>query len=49
MCSGTCFTRECVQALMKTADKVLIGGAMAYCFLRAAGHSVGDSPCFADE
>ena len=38
-----------IQALMKTADKVLIGGAMAYCFLRAAGHSVGDSPCFADE
>lgn len=30
-----------IQNLLKTADKILIGGALAFLFLKAAGHSVG--------
>ncbi len=32
-----------VDALMAKCDALLIGGAMAYTFLKAAGHDVGDS------
>jgi phosphoglycerate kinase len=32
-----------IQALLKRADSVLIGGAMAYTFLKAQGHSIGKS------
>lgn len=34
---------EVIQNLMKVVDKLLIGGAMAYTFLRARGESVGKS------
>jgi len=32
-----------IQALLKRADSVLIGGAMAYTFLKSQGHSIGKS------
>lgn len=32
-----------ITNLMKTADHILIGGAMAYTFVKALGHEVGDS------
>ncbi len=32
-----------VEALLQKADKVLVGGAMAFSFLAAAGHATGDS------
>ncbi len=32
-----------LDAFLKTADHVLIGGAMAYPFLRAQGHGIGNS------
>ncbi len=32
-----------VRALVARADEVIVGGGMAYTFLAAAGHSVGDS------
>jgi len=32
-----------IQALLKRADSVLIGGAMAYTFLKAQGHPIGKS------
>ena len=32
-----------ITNLMKTADHILIGGAMAYTFIKALGHEVGDS------
>lgn len=32
-----------IQALLKRADSVLIGGAMAYTFLKAQGHAIGKS------
>jgi phosphoglycerate kinase len=32
-----------VEALLEKADKVLVGGAMAFSFLAAAGHTTGDS------
>ena len=34
---------ELIQSLMARADKILIGGAMAYTFLRACGVDTGDS------
>ena len=34
---------EVIQNLMKVVDKLLIGGAMAYTFLRARGESTGKS------
>jgi phosphoglycerate kinase len=37
-----------IEAFQKVADQILIGGAMAYPFLRAQGHEIGDSLC-ADE
>ena len=32
-----------IEHLMTKVDMILIGGAMAYTFLKAAGHSIGDS------
>ena len=32
-----------IQALLKRADTLLIGGAMAYTFLKAQGNTIGDS------
>ena len=37
-----------IEAFQKVADKILIGGAMCFPFLKALGHSIGDSLC-ADE
>jgi phosphoglycerate kinase len=37
-----------IERFLKTADTVIIGGAMCFPFLAAQGHSVGDSLC-ADE
>jgi phosphoglycerate kinase len=37
-----------IQAFREVADQILIGGAMCFPFLRAQGHSVGNSLC-ADE
>jgi phosphoglycerate kinase len=34
-----------IEALLISVDKLLIGGAMAYPFLKAQGHSVGTSLC----
>lgn len=34
-----------IDALLVSVDKLLIGGAMAYPFLKAQGHSVGTSLC----
>jgi phosphoglycerate kinase len=34
-----------IQAFLERADAILIGGAMCFPFLRAKGHSVGDSLC----
>lgn len=34
---------EIVKAFLQTADTIIIGGAMAYTFLKAQGHDVGDS------
>jgi len=40
---------QVIETLLKKCDKVLIGGAMAYTFLKALGHSVGDSPVENDQ
>lgn len=37
-----------IRALSETADRVLIGGAMSYTFLKALGHEVGTSRVEAD-
>jgi phosphoglycerate kinase len=37
-----------IDAFEKVADQILIGGAMCFPFLKAQGHSIGDSLC-ADE
>lgn len=37
-----------LESFLERADAVLIGGAMAFPFLKAQGHSIGDSLC-ADE
>jgi phosphoglycerate kinase len=34
-----------IEAFQKVADTILIGGAMCFPFLKAQGHSVGDSLC----
>ena len=34
-----------IQALLRVADEVLIGGGMCFTFLKAQGHSVGASLC----
>ena len=38
-----------IEAFQKTADRILIGGAMCFPFLRADGHSVGASLCADDD
>ncbi len=37
-----------IRALSKTADRLLIGGAMSYTFLQVLGHEVGESRIEAD-
>jgi phosphoglycerate kinase len=34
-----------IEALLNSVDKLLIGGAMAYPFLKAKGHTIGKSLC----
>ena len=34
-----------INSLVKKCDKVIIGGAMAYTFLKALGKDIGNSPC----
>ena len=34
---------------MNSADKILIGGALSYCFLKAKGFNIGISPCNDDD
>ena len=34
-----------INSLVKKCDKVIIGGAMAYTFLKALGKNIGESPC----
>jgi phosphoglycerate kinase len=36
---------EVLQSLMKKVDTILIGGGMAYTFLKAQGHGIGKSLC----
>lgn len=38
-----------IESLLKKCDKILIGGAMAYTFLKALGNEIGDSPCEVDQ
>lgn len=38
-----------IDTLLKKCDKILIGGAMAYTFLKALGHTIGTSPFEADQ
>ncbi len=38
-----------IESLLKKCDKVIIGGAMAYTFLKAQGKEIGDSPFEADQ
>lgn len=38
-----------IDSLLSKCDKILIGGAMAYTFKKALGHSVGDSPFEEDQ
>ncbi len=38
-----------IESLLKKCDKILIGGAMAYTFLKALGHNIGASPCEMDQ
>jgi 3-phosphoglycerate kinase len=40
---------EVITNLMKTADKILVGGAMAYTFLKSQGIDVGNSRVEADK
>ncbi|WP_152051084.1 phosphoglycerate kinase [Tautonia marina] len=37
-----------IESLLKKVDKLLIGGAMTYTFLKAQGHSIGMSRCEED-
>lgn len=37
-----------IESLLKQVDKLLIGGAMTYTFLKAQGHNIGKSRCEAD-
>jgi len=38
-----------IENLLKIADKVIIGGGMAYTFLKAQGHEIGKSLCEEDK
>ncbi len=38
-----------IESLLKKCDKVIIGGAMAFTFLKAMGKEVGTSPCELDQ
>jgi phosphoglycerate kinase len=38
-----------IDSLLKKCDKILIGGAMSYTFLKALGRSIGKSPCEDDQ
>lgn len=38
-----------INSLVKKCDKVIIGGAMAYTFLKALGKNIGGSPCEEDQ
>ena len=38
-----------IEALLARVDGLLVGGAMAYPFLKAQGHSVGASPCHKED
>ena len=38
-----------IDSLLKKCDKILIGGAMAYTFLKALGKNIGTSPCEDDQ
>ncbi len=38
-----------IESLLEKADKLLIGGAMAYTFYKAMGYEVGDSICELDK
>jgi phosphoglycerate kinase len=38
-----------IERFLKTADTIIIGGAMCFPFLAAGGHSVGDSLCAGED
>mgnify|MGYP004512003177 FL=1 len=38
-----------INSLVKKCDKIIIGGAMAYTFLKALGKNIGTSPCEEDQ
>lgn len=38
-----------LNAFLQRADAILVGGAMAFPFLRAQGHEIGDSLCAAED
>lgn len=38
-----------IDTLLRKCDKILIGGAMAYTFLKALGKDIGTSPCENDQ
>ncbi len=38
-----------IENLLKKVDEILIGGGMAYTFLKAKGHEIGDSLCEEDK
>ncbi len=38
-----------INSLLKKCDKILIGGAMAYTFIKALGGNIGNSPCEEDQ
>ena len=40
---------EVIENLLEKVDKLLIGGGMAYTFLKAQGHSIGKSICEEDK
>lgn len=37
-----------IEALLESVDSIIVGGGMAFTFLKAQGHSIGDSLCEAD-
>ena len=40
---------QVIETLLKKTDKIVIGGAMAYTFLKALGHNIGNSLCEDDQ